>query len=106
MSLKFCHWSPCGPAAILALTCGLPTYQCSFCAWMPTHDLAIGLYRGSPPANLWRIDSCIRLVVSIIACAAYGFAERTTMTHSPLVVLGGGPGGYAAAFFAADEGLE
>jgi len=26
--------------------------------------------------------------------------------HSPLVVLGGGPGGYAAAFFAADEGLE
>ena len=28
------------------------------------------------------------------------------MTHSPLVVLGGGPGGYAAAFFAADEGAE
>jgi dihydrolipoamide dehydrogenase len=28
------------------------------------------------------------------------------MTHSPLVVLGGGPGGYAAAFFAADEGLD
>ncbi len=26
--------------------------------------------------------------------------------HSPLVVLGGGPGGYAAAFLAADEGLE
>ena len=26
--------------------------------------------------------------------------------HAPLVVLGGGPGGYAAAFFAADEGLE
>jgi dihydrolipoyl dehydrogenase len=26
--------------------------------------------------------------------------------HTPLVVLGGGPGGYAAAFFAADEGLE
>jgi dihydrolipoamide dehydrogenase len=25
--------------------------------------------------------------------------------HSPLVVLGGGPGGYAAAFLAADEGL-
>ena len=26
--------------------------------------------------------------------------------HSPLVVLGGGPGGYAAAFLAADEGLQ
>ena len=26
--------------------------------------------------------------------------------HSKLVVLGGGPGGYAAAFLAADEGLE
>jgi dihydrolipoamide dehydrogenase len=26
--------------------------------------------------------------------------------HSPLVVLGGGPGGYAAAFLAADEGLS
>src|SRR4051812_7870361 len=56
--------------------------------------------------NLWRIACCIRLVVSIIAYAAGGFAERTLMTHSPLVVLGGGPGGYAAAFFAADEGLE
>src|SRR5215212_8507078 len=28
------------------------------------------------------------------------------MAHSPLVVLGGGPGGYAAAFLAADEGLD
>ena len=26
--------------------------------------------------------------------------------HCPLVVLGGGPGGYAAAFLAADEGLD
>ena len=26
--------------------------------------------------------------------------------HSQLVVLGGGPGGYAAAFIAADEGLD
>ncbi len=26
--------------------------------------------------------------------------------HTQLVVLGGGPGGYAAAFLAADEGLE
>ncbi|MGV3608419.1 MAG: dihydrolipoyl dehydrogenase [Planctomycetaceae bacterium] len=26
--------------------------------------------------------------------------------HTPLVVLGGGPGGYAAAFLAADEGVE
>jgi dihydrolipoamide dehydrogenase len=26
--------------------------------------------------------------------------------HSPLVVLGGGPGGYAAAFLAADEGMD
>ncbi len=26
--------------------------------------------------------------------------------HSPLVVIGGGPGGYAAAFLAADEGLD
>ncbi len=26
--------------------------------------------------------------------------------HTPLVVLGGGPGGYAAAFLAADEGME
>ena len=26
--------------------------------------------------------------------------------HSQLVVLGGGPGGYAAAFLAADEGLQ
>ena len=26
--------------------------------------------------------------------------------HSRLVVLGGGPGGYAAAFLAADEGLQ
>src|SRR5205814_10724731 len=26
--------------------------------------------------------------------------------HSSIVVLGGGPGGYAAAFLAADEGLE
>ena len=26
--------------------------------------------------------------------------------HCPIVVLGGGPGGYAAAFLAADEGLE
>jgi dihydrolipoamide dehydrogenase len=28
------------------------------------------------------------------------------MTHAQLVVLGGGPGGYAAAFLAADEGLD
>ncbi|MCX7417484.1 MAG: FAD-dependent oxidoreductase, partial [Planctomycetia bacterium] len=28
------------------------------------------------------------------------------MTHIPLVVLGGGPGGYAAAFMAADLGME
>ena len=26
--------------------------------------------------------------------------------HAPVVVLGGGPGGYAAAFMAADQGLE
>jgi dihydrolipoamide dehydrogenase len=26
--------------------------------------------------------------------------------HSPVIVLGGGPGGYAAAFLAADEGLD
>ena len=26
--------------------------------------------------------------------------------HTPLVVLGGGPGGYAAAFYAADEGMD
>jgi len=26
--------------------------------------------------------------------------------HTKLVVLGGGPGGYAAAFIAADEGLD
>ena len=26
--------------------------------------------------------------------------------HAPVVVLGGGPGGYAAAFLAADEGLQ
>jgi dihydrolipoamide dehydrogenase len=26
--------------------------------------------------------------------------------HAPLVILGGGPGGYAAAFYAADEGLD
>src|SRR5438309_11602181 len=26
--------------------------------------------------------------------------------HCPTVILGGGPGGYAAAFLAADEGLE
>ncbi len=26
--------------------------------------------------------------------------------HAQLVVLGGGPGGYAAAFLAADEGLD
>ena len=26
--------------------------------------------------------------------------------HAPIVVLGGGPGGYAAAFLAADEGHE
>src|SRR5262245_44855711 len=26
--------------------------------------------------------------------------------HTPIVVVGGGPGGYAAAFLAADEGLE
>src|SRR5262245_53744350 len=26
--------------------------------------------------------------------------------HSPLVVLGGGPGGYAAAFLAADLGMQ
>ena len=26
--------------------------------------------------------------------------------HSQLVVLGGGPGGYAAAFLAADQGME
>ena len=26
--------------------------------------------------------------------------------HAPVVVLGGGPGGYAAAFLAADEGLD
>ena len=26
--------------------------------------------------------------------------------HAPLVVLGGGPGGYAAAFLAADLGME
>ncbi|MEL7338813.1 MAG: FAD-dependent oxidoreductase, partial [Planctomycetota bacterium] len=26
--------------------------------------------------------------------------------HSSVVVLGGGPGGYAAAFLAADEGLD
>ena len=28
------------------------------------------------------------------------------MQHTQLAVLGGGPGGYAAAFIAADEGLE
>jgi dihydrolipoamide dehydrogenase len=27
-------------------------------------------------------------------------------THAPLVVLGGGPGGYAAAFLAADLGMQ
>ena len=26
--------------------------------------------------------------------------------HAPLVVLGGGPGGYAAAFLAADLGMD
>ena len=26
--------------------------------------------------------------------------------HSPIVVLGGGPGGYAAAFYAADKGMK
>ena len=26
--------------------------------------------------------------------------------HAPVVVLGGGPGGYAAAFMAADQGLD
>ena len=26
--------------------------------------------------------------------------------HAPIVVIGGGPGGYAAAFLAADEGQE
>src|SRR5262245_47924377 len=31
---------------------------------------------------------------------------RKLAMHSPIVVLGGGPGGYAAAFLAADEGLE
>lgn len=31
---------------------------------------------------------------------------REIIMHSQLVVLGGGPGGYAAAFLAADEGLE
>ena len=30
----------------------------------------------------------------------------TEATHSQVVVLGGGPGGYAAAFLAADEGME
>lgn len=28
------------------------------------------------------------------------------MAHAPLVVIGGGPGGYSAAFYAADEGVE
>ncbi len=32
--------------------------------------------------------------------------ELVLLMHSELVVLGGGPGGYAAAFLAADEGLE
>jgi dihydrolipoamide dehydrogenase len=27
-------------------------------------------------------------------------------THNELVVLGGGPGGYAAAFYAADRGAK
>jgi len=30
----------------------------------------------------------------------------STPTHAPLVVIGGGPGGYAAAFLAADLGIE
>src|SRR6185369_15146980 len=32
--------------------------------------------------------------------------RRERMTHTQLVVLGGGPGGYAAAFLAADLGME
>jgi dihydrolipoamide dehydrogenase len=32
--------------------------------------------------------------------------NNESMAHAPVVVLGGGPGGYAAAFLAADEGLE
>ena len=32
--------------------------------------------------------------------------DRSMPQHSPVVVLGGGPGGYAAAFLAADEGLD
>ena len=33
-------------------------------------------------------------------------SESRDAMHSQLVVLGGGPGGYAAAFLAADEGME
>src|ERR671919_685636 len=33
-------------------------------------------------------------------------AKSTVAMHSQVVVLGGGPGGYAAAFLAADLGLE
>ncbi len=32
--------------------------------------------------------------------------EVEPLMHCPVVVLGGGPGGYAAAFLAADEGLD
>jgi dihydrolipoamide dehydrogenase len=38
--------------------------------------------------------------------AAPRAAGRIKSMHSDLVVLGGGPGGYAAAFLAADEGLQ
>ena len=33
-------------------------------------------------------------------------SQRPIFMPLPVVVLGGGPGGYAAAFLAADEGLE
>src|SRR5439155_9491027 len=45
--------------------------------------------------------------LSALACPHWslGFGHWSFM-HAPIVVLGGGPGGYAAAFLAADEGLE
>ena len=42
-----------------------------------------------------------------IVCDSFNQSITTEiLMHSPLVVLGGGPGGYAAAFLAADRGMQ